>query len=179
MIIITPSIRQSNLARIKESINFDKAQWIIVYDTSKDRKYEPIFNHPKILEVGCSHPGISGNPQRNFGLDLVDDGFVYFLDDDNIVHPGLWDELDTLDDNFFYTFDQEQDGKLLRHGDNPRLFHIDTAQAIIPKKIIGDMKWNLYSYCADGLFISEIYNTFGNRHKYINKTLSYCNYLAS
>ena len=35
---------------------------------------------------------ISGNPQRNFALDLLreKEGYIYFLDDDNKMHPNFW-----------------------------------------------------------------------------------------
>ena len=30
--------------------------------------------------------------------------FVYFLDDDNIIHPEFWNIIPTLDINYYYTF---------------------------------------------------------------------------
>jgi hypothetical protein len=107
--IITPCCIQLNIQKVFNSIQFDKIEkWIIVYDTSKGRKYNKLYeNHPKIIEVECN-AGISGNPQRNYGMTLVDDGFIYFLDDDNIVHPDFWSILDSLDPQYFYSFDQHR-----------------------------------------------------------------------
>ncbi len=43
--------------------------------------------------------GVVGNTQRNYGLSFVeDDNYIYFLDDDNIIHPNFWkiaEELET------------------------------------------------------------------------------------
>ena len=87
--IITPCSRPDNLGMLSKSIKFDKIdKWIIVYDTTKDRTYKKSFEgNSKIIEVECNDAGDYGNQQRNYGMSLVDDGFIYFLDDDNIVHP--------------------------------------------------------------------------------------------
>ena len=106
--IITPCSRPDNLGMLSKSIKFDKIdKWIIVYDTTKDRTYKKSFEgNSKIIEVECNDAGDYGNQQRNYGMSLVDDGFIYFLDDDNIVHPSFWILLDKhMDDEiFFYTF---------------------------------------------------------------------------
>ena len=74
--IITPCCRQSNLSKLYDSIDFDKIDiWIIVYDTTS-KTYNKLYEeHPKIIEIECSG-GISGNPQRNYAMTLVDDGFM-------------------------------------------------------------------------------------------------------
>ena len=87
--IITPCCRPENLCKIYDSIRFqDIDKWFIVYDTTKDRSYTHRYvGHPNIIEVDCSDPGVTGNPQRNLGISMVKDGFLFFLDDDNIIHP--------------------------------------------------------------------------------------------
>lgn len=175
--LITPCCRPQNLAKIKESIQFDKIQrWIIVYDTTKNRTYEKQFEHPQIEEVFCDAIGISGNQQRNFGAAMVSEGHIYFVDDDNIVHPEFWTL--TFEPAFFYTFDQlrNKSGHVLR---GSRFHHgqIDTAMFVVPKSMWID--WNPNKYEADFLFISQINRKFGKHAKYFNKIACYYNYLTS
>jgi glycosyltransferase involved in cell wall biosynthesis len=178
--IITPCCRQDNLDKIISSINFDLVDtWYIIYDTSKNRTYTKKYEgNPKIKEYEYTNLGCSGNPQRNFGLSLVKDGFVYFLDDDNIIHPEFWNIVLTLDTNYFYTFDQQRvyDGHMLK-GNNIKVGYIDTAQFIVPKKLINNNTFNINKYEADGLFIENINKLFPKNHIYIPKMASYYNYL--
>jgi len=196
--IITPCCRQKNIPFLFESIQFNKIdKWIIVYDTSKNREYKKIYeNNPKILEVYCNDSGISGNPQRNCGINLVDDGFIYFLDDDNIIHPEFWNISDTFDSNYFYTFDQIRNDNIkyiiqpsfwktidsknfILFGNTIKLQHIDTAMYIVHKKMIKNILWNPHRYDSDGLFICDVFKQNANSHKYINKVCSYYNFLIT
>jgi len=180
--IITPCYRQCNIPKIYNSINFDKIhKWIIVYDTSNDRKYEKLYeNDEKIIEVECNDEGIYGNPQRNYGMIFADNGFIYFLDDDNIIHPNFWRIIDLLDDDSkFYTFDQLRDIKneSILHGNTIGVGTIDTAMFIIHTKSIKDTKWKIYEYAADGYFICDILNNNIDSHEYINTVGCYYNFL--
>lgn len=189
--IITPCCRPKNLAKIYDSINFDLINtWFIIYDTTKNRKYQKQFkDHPKIIEVECSDKSISGNAQRNLGLKLVKDGFIYFLDDDNIIHPNFWYIVLELDINYLYTFDQlrvedgneepwelfkNEKGKIL-YGDTVALRKIDIAQYIVHTSMIRDTKFDLDIYWADGVFIENIYKRFSNNHTYISEIAAYYN----
>ena len=177
--IITPCSRPEHLPQLLKSIQFDKIkQWIIVYDTSKNRKYDKQYqSHAQIVEVECDN-GISGNPQRNYGMSLVDDGYIYFLDDDNIIHPKFWSIIDSLDGNKYYTFNQirNQYGAILR-GNNLKVGYIDTAMFIVHKRHIGDIQWINDRYDADGYFITAIYNNHKDSHQYINDVACYYNFL--
>ena len=191
--IITPCCRQARLQEIFNSINFDFIyRWIIVYDTSRNRSYTKRYlNHPKILELECSDPGISGNSQRNHGMRIVEDGFLYFIDDDNIIHPDLWNVIPSLDENYYYSWDQlrnkngdntdwvlfkNEKGKILR-GNTLKVQHIDTSQIIIPKSMIGSLEWKIDDYAADGILIESLYKLNPSAHKYIPKVLCYYNFL--
>jgi hypothetical protein len=177
--IITPCSRQYNIEILHDSIDFDKiTKWFIVYDTSNGKTYTKMYEgHPKIIETECSG-GISGNPQRNFALDLVEDGFVYFLDDDNIIHSNFWSIAVSLDEKYFYTFDQLRDsnGNIL-HGNKLLGGHIDTAMFIVHKNHIKDIKWKNDKYDADGYFIIEVSEKNPGCHVYMNVIASYYNYI--
>jgi hypothetical protein len=178
--IITPSCRQENILKLYESLNFDKIyKWIIVYDTTKNRKYNKLFvGNEQIIEVECNSDGISGNPQRNYGISLINDSFIYFLDDDNIIHSNFWNIVDILDNNYFYTFDQQRTNNNIFLGNNIKIDNIDTAQFIVHKNHIKDIKFIIDKYNADGYFISDIYKNNINSHKYINEIGCYYNYLT-
>ncbi len=178
--IITPCCRPKNLQALYDSIQFEYVtKWYIVYDTSRGRSYTHTFkDHPKIQELECDR-GISGNPQRNTALDLVKSGFVYFLDDDNIVHPDFWDIIPTLEYGKLYTWNQilDEDENKTRKGYVVELNSIDTAQYIIPFEMINSKRWIEEEYEADGIFISQIYKENPDNHKFIPFSLCYYNYL--
>ena len=112
--LITPSYRVNNLLEIKKSINFEYIEeWIIVYDGSK------IINNPHLFEnqennkikeyiYKCEDGGMSGNPQRNYALSKITNpnALMYYLDDDNIIHPNFYKLLNIIDNNKIYTFNQ-------------------------------------------------------------------------
>lgn len=176
--IITPSCRPQFLLKLKESIQFDKIdKWIIVYDTSRNRSYTKLFNDPKVEEVFCDVVGQAGHPQRNFGVNMVTDGHIYFLDDDNIIHPDFWNL--KFEPDYFYTFDQLRDkrGSILT-GNNIALSRIDTAMFVVPKKMFQGITWDIGRYDADGIFICQIKARYPNSHRYINTTACYYNFLV-
>ena len=181
--IITPCYRQYNIPKLYNSIIFDKInKWIIVYDTSNNKKYNKLYeNHEKILEIECSIIGKVGNPQRNVGINYVDDGYIYFLDDDNIIHPNFWSIINILDSNVsnvFVTFDQLRKNRTL-YGKNIKVNQIDTAMFIVHKKHINNIKWREDKYNADGFFITEIYDNNKKLHKYMNQIGCYYNFLEN
>lgn len=178
--IITACSRPDNLQLIYDSIDFRSIHtWYIIYDTSKDRSYPHIFkDNPKVKEINYNKPGFCGHPQINYALDLIEDGFVYIMDDDNIIHADFWKVYRSLDANFIYTWDQNRirESRIMK-GDKIKLMHIDTSQFIVPRKYIGSIKWDNYRKGADFKFINDIHEKFPEKFKYIEKTLCYHNYL--
>lgn len=181
--IITPSYRTRNLIEIKKSIDFDYVdEWIIVYDGSKITDNPNLFenqeNH-KIKEYVYGGEGISGNPQRNYALTQIANPdmtttLLYYLDDDNVVHPDLYRLLNIIDGNKMYTFNQHNRIK----GDNIKVGGIDTAMMIIPYNLCRDQKWIADKYDADGYYITGCYNRNNRNHVYVNNTLCYYNKLS-
>ena len=177
--LITPSYRVSNLLEIKKSINFEYIEeWIIVYDGSK------IIDNPRLFEnkennkikeyvYKCENGGISGNPQRNYALSKITnpDALIYYLDDDNIIHPNLYKLLNIINNNKIYTFNQYNG---LRNN-NINTGCIDTAMFIIPYNLCKNVRWVLNEYVADNIYINECYNKNKNIHIYIDNDLCYYN----
>jgi hypothetical protein len=183
--LITPCVRPLNLEILRRSIDIDLIdRWIIVHDTTQTGgSFSPVFDHPKILELGhMSPPGTcSGNSQRNVALARVKWGMVYFLDDDNVVHPEFWNLVPRFKEGKFYTFDQQRWDEFVStpgavfKGDTPRLQKIDTAQYVVDVRMT--QPWKEDDYKADGLFIEDIYLRFHQDHEYIPIVASYYNYL--
>lgn len=176
--IITPCCRPKNLIKLKESIKFDLIdKWIIVYDTSKDRRYTMQFqDNSKILELECNTPGVAGHPQRNYGISHVEDGYIYMLDDDNIIHPDFWKICITFEMPYFYTFDRTT--KWAHFGNNISIGNIDTAMFCVNKEHIKNIRWQEDKYQADGFFIIDINKANKHLHKYINIIAAYYNFLG-
>jgi hypothetical protein len=177
--IITPCSRTENLSILKDSIKFDKInKWYIVYDTSKI-SFKKIYDHPQIIELGIEE-SCYGAPQRNHGIDQISDNeLIYMLDDDNIIHDEFWNLVSLFDLDHIYTFDQERcklPKNTILKGDNPKLYRIDTAQFVIPKNILGSIRWRI-SRCADGYLMEELYSKYKNKFVYINKIACYWNKL--
>jgi glycosyltransferase involved in cell wall biosynthesis len=179
--IITPTYRINNLIKLKDSINFDFVhEWIIVYDGSKIDNIPDVFKNDKnikIKEYIHTSEGISGNPQRNYALTKVtnEDTLLYYLDDDNLIHPDLYILLETADTKKMYTFDQYNRLK----GNNVSVYHIDTAMCLIPYALCKDIRWIKEKYEADGFYIQECYDKTKAHHIYVNKDLCYYNALAT
>jgi SAM-dependent methyltransferase len=173
--IITPSYRPTNLLQIKESIDFNCVdEWLIIYDGSKITENPNLFQNQennKIKEHVYTGEGISGNPQRNYALNLIEnkDTILYYLDDDNIMHPDIYSLLNIIDNTKMYTFNQVD--RLL--GNNISLGAIDTAMILIPYKLCENERWILHEYGADGHYILACYNP--NSHIFVNNFLCYYN----
>jgi glycosyltransferase involved in cell wall biosynthesis len=181
--LITPSIRPENLLKIMDSIRFEYInKWIIVYDGSKIVENPKLFINDKIEEHIYKGDGISGNPQRNYALDLLKDTdtYLYYLDDDNIIHPELYNLLDNIEDDKMYTFNQQRPDnifpfKTLLKGNDIALFNIDTAMMLIDYNLCKDIRWVADKYNADGLYITECYTKNKDKWIYIDKLMAYYN----
>jgi hypothetical protein len=99
--------------------------------------------------------GDMGNPLRNEFLDLYADSFtkedwVYYLDDDNVLHPKFleeWNNLNALDCSIV-TWGQV--GRL-RPTDQPRVGNIDTACYMFKPYDLPNLRFEM-TYEADGIF---------------------------
>lgn len=189
--LITPSIRPQNLLKIKESIRFEYVdEWIIVYDGKKITENPNLFindeHRDKIKEYLYTGNGMSGNPQRNYALDNITNTntYLYYLDDDNIIHPDLYGLLDEIKDNKIYTFDQIRPTnifpyKSLLTGDNIEVYKIDSAMFLVDYQLCKNIRWVPDKYWADGIYIVDCYTQNKSKWVYVNKVLSYCNYTTT
>ena len=124
--IVTPCSRPENLATIRKSIP-EALTWVVMMDASTDHKAPSGAN----VTHYSRKTGFWGHPLRNEFLDLYQDSFteddwVYFLDDDNILHPKFIQQLESLLCLNAGIVTWGQEGRL-RPTDQPRVGNIDTA----------------------------------------------------
>jgi hypothetical protein len=177
--IITPCTRPQNLHAIAQSISDtiprDNYRWIVVFDASEMN----ITNLPENAEYYAVRvqDSISGNGQRNYAIDLVQDGHVYFNDDDTTIHPDLWSAVSHFDDAEFISFRQvHKNGAHRLEGKYIKVGGIDSHNFIVKHSVIGPTRWILGAYCADGYFASEVYNN-STKIVYVDRVLSVYNSL--
>jgi hypothetical protein len=175
--IITPCSRPENLSKISASINIPKEnyRWIVVCDSTELPNENLI---PKNCEIYYhkDFSSISGNSQRNYALDLVEYGYVYFNDDDTLVHPELWENIKELDNDFISFMQVTTTGNLRLIGNRIEVGGIDSHNFLVSKKLCGDSKFEKNLYHADGLFAEECYKKSKNP-SHLPKVLSIYNLL--
>ena len=121
---------------------------------------------------------IFGNCQRNAGLDSVKEGYVYFLDDDNLMHPNFWKHylaIHTTGKAFIGNQELANGQTRKAAPKHVKTHHIDTAQFCLPMTLIGDNRWKEDAYAADGLFVGYVYHLKYKEFVFLNDTLAYHN----
>lgn len=174
--IITPCSRVGNLTAIYNSIKkqprkFMTFTWIIVYDATHGKfpgslvkKLLYFHSLPNVvLTPHVDADSVFGNAQRNRGLELVKDGWVYFLDDDTVLHPDFFKVLEKLitvnpEVGGFIFSQVNEDGTERLNADTVEINKVDTGQLVVKRNLIGNTIWRKGDYNADGFFITEIYN---------------------
>jgi hypothetical protein len=126
---------------------------------------------------------VGGQLLKNQMLDQVADGWVYILDDDNILHPDLVPALadylaDRVDVQLIVCAQQHRNGFIRRpHRQMLRQTHVDAGQVIIRREAIGLHRIPLH-YCGDGEFIEALANRLPNRAiVYVPEPTTYYNWL--
>jgi hypothetical protein len=137
--IITPCSRPQNLETISRSINIprDQYRWIVVFD---------LLDKPENIPDNCEWYAIkdanstSGNAQRNFALNLVTHGHIYFNDDDTVMHPDLWENIKNETDEDFISFKQaNKDGSHRLDAGIFAVCNIDSGSFMVKREVIGNL----------------------------------------
>jgi hypothetical protein len=172
--IITPCSRPENIKKIKESINFEYIHnLIIVYDGKCVNKIHG-FSEPQIKEyIFTDESSIKGTSQRNHGLSFVNNGYIYFLDDDNFIHPNFYILLHFIEPGKVYTFNQERKYKILQ-GNNIKVCKMDTAMFLIDNSLAKHILWK-NNHIHDGEYISYIHSLYPDKFIWINEILCFYN----
>jgi hypothetical protein len=175
--IITPCSRPENLHKISDSINIPREnyRWIVVFDMEE-------FPNKNLIPENCEtylhkNPlSIVGHSQRNFALNLITDGYIYFNDDDTLIHSDLWENIKDLSSDFISFVQSHKNGEIRLNGDIIKVGHIDSHNFIVSKNIIGNTNFIIDRYDADGYFAEECHRKSKNII-HIDKPLSIYNLL--
>ena len=110
---------------------------------------------------------VIGNAQRNYALDILAEKkalhncFIYYLDDDNIIHPNLYNLFKFVKKNNIYTFDQKRlsnidgsYGETLK-GNDISWKKVDTSQILLYYPLIKNIRWNINIYQSDYCYIKN------------------------
>lgn len=180
--IVTPVTRAHNLPTMAQNLEHtEEITWWIVYDPSCKQEHKK-FHIPENVSItvmrGVTRT-VGGNLHRNLALGLIHpDSRDWFLslDDDNIIVPGFLDEL-TEDRNAIVVQQLNKDGSFRLPAGLPRVNYIDLAQYAIRRHLIGNIRYE-NRYEADGIFAEAVYTQHPDGWTFINKPLSYWNYLT-
>jgi hypothetical protein len=188
LVVITPCCRPELLHYVHHSVRFSiVTRWIIVFDAEQvPRDHLPValLHDPQVTLIAIQANGSRyGNVQRHLGLQIArtlypeDDPLIYFLDDDNVVHPAFYDLFHRFmwRRGVFYTFNQRR-AWLTCYGKPCVRVMMDTAMICLPLSFCPD--WNASSvYAEDYYFIKSVMRKYGDRHVYLNQVAAYYNAL--
>lgn len=198
--LITPCSRIDNLIKLKKSIDFNQIKkWIIVYDSKVIKDKKKLFSkHKSINEFFLKdEASVSGNSQRNFALKYLNkkknkNFFIYFLDDDNILHKNFYKIIKNLNKDkvkYIYTFDQLRKQKIFINnkfqyikvlkGDTIKTGYIDIAMFLPNFSLINNIRWIKKKYTADGDYIVKCMKKNKKKHRYIPLVGCHYNYISN
>ena len=194
--IITRCSRTKNLLKVKDSIfnQSSHVKWYVYFDTLhlKDIDADLLteLQDPNIkITFKKSIPGDYGHQFINDAIDLIQDGWIYVLDDDSILHEDFISTLTTYisenPDKKAFIFNQKVDGKdftkldvRLANPENMKVQLIDMAQFLLRRDLISTNRLKMCDYKADGYFIENVYESSKEDFFFINKILCYYNFLT-
>jgi len=197
--IITRSTRLQNLKIVKESV-FNSIpigidiKWHVVFDTSslKDIDAELLsdlkddstqYYFEKGDKVGMLYPQCSNI------ISKFKEGWVYFVDDDNIVHDGFYEYVLEMSNIFpeklVHVVSQNVAGKdftgldyRLAVAHNMKKGGIDLAQYISHVDVYNKHGYKFKpDYCADGILISDVFKKMPESFTFTPTIYSHYNYL--
>lgn len=172
--IITPCSRPQNLHKIYESINIprDNYRWIVVFDSESIPENIPECEAYSIKIKNS----IFGNGQRNYALDKIEKGYIYFNDDDTTIHQDLWKNIENLSNDFISFKQAYKNGRIRLSGETILTNRIDSHNFVMSYSLLGDTRWILNKYNADGTFANTIWQK-AKSYLYIPEVLSIYNSL--
>jgi glycosyltransferase involved in cell wall biosynthesis len=180
--IVTPSRRPFNLEFIAETIP-QECEWVVVFD--KTVKNEHTVKNATVIH--SQDTGFWGNPNRNIGLECIknnfhpsDNDWIYILDDDNVIHPEWWSniQLHLNSTESIITWGQVWASGQPRTEptDTPKIATIDTSQYMVRWGVAKNLRFE-HIYEADGIYAEEA-SKLGSVKK-LDQYLGYYNFLRA
>jgi len=179
--IVTRCTRPENLPLLKNSIFRSKNiinKWHIAFDTnaikliSTDELNKLSENNANIIfHFLKGNPGETMFPEISKLASKIKHKWLYFLDDDNLLHPEFNDKIEniiksTLKDNenlqilcfSQYVGGKDFSGLYIREAkpENTSISKIDVAQMLIKSDVFHKYKFGA-DYTGEGMFVDEVY----------------------
>lgn len=175
--IVTPCSRPNNIKKVYESINIpsENYHWYVIMDMDYVPNGLP-ENYNITYIPYRDTKSLAGNSQRNLALELITDDYVYFLDDDTIMHSEFWDTVKNFNNDIIVFNQAFKDGSLRLFGGHIGPSVVDTGNILTRRGTIGNIKWDVAEYNADGQFFMDVSKKTKSK-KYIPKIISYYNKL--
>jgi glycosyltransferase involved in cell wall biosynthesis len=193
--IITRCTRTTKIKEIFDSLNINdnlfSVKWYVLFDlTSVTEIPTDILSFLKDkakLRFYDSEPNDFGHHMINKILDEIQDGVVYVLDDDNIIHPNFFELisnwLETNPQSEGLIFSQKIGGIDFTgldvreaSSENVKVGKIDMAQFCLKRTLIGDNRIPKNHYVGDGMFIEDLYSKNPEKFTIVNQIGCYYNY---
>lgn len=125
------------------------------------------------LRFDPGHEHVGGQGVKNALLDEVSDGWVWFLDDDTLVHPDLFTHLDQIHDAVVFSM-RYGDGVLDAAPKNAKHGAIDIGQVILSRSLVGKERIQEL-YDGDGHFLEYLLRREDVNVLYVPEILTYYN----
>jgi hypothetical protein len=183
--IVTAVSRGENLPLIEKNLSIVKplfdVSWCCVLDKAKVKLHQ-ITVTPNILAEADG--GDDGSTPKNVAISLIRDGWIYFLDDDNLIHPNFplaaREAILVNPSKKCFVFAQAWWDDTHRLDAGPiRCGNIDTACFLLHRSVIAEAKWSLFPHekSSDFNFINPIWQRVPDDFLFINEVCAYYNKL--
>ena len=194
--IVTAASRIPNLNRLGESIRIAKkksklqALWFVVVDGLRApmdmHQLKPLqasLEKPLIIVCHKDPESVVGGGQKNRALQIIQDGFICFLDDENLMHPdyliGMETAIKKNPSKWTFICGQRRLDSIKNLPSGPgciRQNNIDTAQFLVHKSRVGNIRWEKVRH-NDFCFINAVLRSHPGEFFFIPDFLCYYNYL--
>ena len=190
--ILTRCSRPNNLLKVADSIpKKDDIVWHVIFDSTrlkdidvdlltKLQDYNPRVYFEYSQGGDYLYPQMSKIIKNN-----IKSGWVYSLDDDNILHEDFYEKITNSIDSSIdgIVFNQHVGGKDFTGVDvryakpeNMKVRQIDLAQFVLNRRVFDRVEFE-GGYDADGRFIERVYESNPNSFLFIDTILAHYNYL--
>jgi hypothetical protein len=185
--IVTAVSRPENLSWLKDNLSILKPHfkvcWCCVVDSTK-ATLQQIAVKPDILKTAKSEVPDAGATQRNVALSLIRNGWIYFLDNDNLIHPNFprvaSETISANPAKKCFVFAQAWWDNTHRLSAGPiKPGKVDTGSFLVHRSVIGEAKWSLNPVPAsvDFNFITQIWQQKPEQFLFVNEVCTYYNRL--
>jgi len=130
------------------------------------------------------HQSVGGQSIKNAMIEQIDDGWVYILDDDNLMHPHFWHTVAAAvaarpEAAMLVITQAHRNGwARIAHPAMLRPTLVDAGQVVVRRDALGDLRIPEH-YCGDGEWIAALGETLAGRIVFCTTPATYYNWLRA